>query len=514
MIWGIVSLILLLIIIGLTIWLLVRSNYKCPTKSGLNQSCTTTTDCNSGLVCSAPSGVTGAVGNVCKVAFGGVCSSTSECASGQTCVNGICTINLGTGGQACPCAVGYTCINNVCRAIVGQPCSTGSQCATGLCVNSVCVAPDCGPTGSNCSSYNTNCSSSSRTDCSTDCSTSSKTDCSKSSDCSTSSKTWSKHSRSSSDSSEFFKCDETDCTATKYSLSEDCKKKKKYSDSGCESYSECDKKKKCDKTSDSYSKCDKTSDSYSECDKKKKCNKSSDSYSSTDCSSYNYLKKGVYSTNQSNVDKTLFSGVDHAIIDIVQQNGTNFYLLLDNGNIMSAVGITTTSINTNKKMFRMIRFGSEFVGIDKKGKLYTRATTSSNTYWIWEPLSSFPKDAIFINSTNTYQNMEVLTLCGKAYLFTYSASWKNGQATSVRKQKDFRYYGQDLTRYIDIDERTNKGKTNDGTKYRHIKAAGFYNKLLGQTTGGGEIVQVLTDDKFTHVRVINNTAYFLFEQNC
>ena len=84
MIWGIISLILLLVIIGLVIWLLVRGN-NCPKKSALNQPCLTTTDCNSGLVCSSGggsilgiTGATGTVGNVCKVAYGGVCFSNQN----------------------------------------------------------------------------------------------------------------------------------------------------------------------------------------------------------------------------------------------------------------------------------------------------------------------------------------------------------------------------------------------------------------------------------------------------
>ena len=120
---------------------------------------------------------------------------------------------------------------------------------------------------------------------------------------------------------------------------------------------------------------------------------------------------------------------------------------------------------------------------------------------------------MFINSTNNYQNLEVLTCSNKAYLYTFNTSWKNGAVTSKRHQKNFRYYGQDINRYIDIDESTGKGVTNDGIKYKHMRAAGFYNSLLGSQTPS-QIVQVLDSDSFTHVKVIGNASYFLFSQNC
>jgi len=171
MIWGIISLILLLVVIGLVIWLLVRGN-NCPKKSALNQPCLTTTDCNSGLVCSSGggsavtgiTGATGTVGNICKLAFGGVGFSNSECAAGHVRSHENCPLALGTQGKACPCDVGFTCINNVCRAIVGQPCVNNGDCSTNICENNICVANSGGCTGfnppSSCSSYSA-CSSSS-----------------------------------------------------------------------------------------------------------------------------------------------------------------------------------------------------------------------------------------------------------------------------------------------------------------------------------------------------------------
>jgi hypothetical protein len=131
--------------------------------------------------------------------------------------------------------------------------------------------------------------------------------------------------------------------------------------------------------------------------------------------------------------------------------------------------------------------------------------------WTWSRLQNFPDRVIFIDTTNDYQNLEVLTDSGKAYLYKYSTDWRNGKCSSTRKQRDYRYYGQSLTRWIDIDQRDNTGKTNTGEHYRGIKAAGFYNPLLG-SSDGGELIQVLTEDSFTHVRVIANNAYFLFQQ--
>ena len=569
MIWGIVALILLIIIIILTIWLLVRSGNNCPKKGELNDACSQNTDCNGGLVCSTGSGsavttagtngfttlqpigmtgMTGTTGRVCKVAFGGVCSTASECAVGQTCTNGICSISLGTAGRPCPCATGFTCINNVCRAVVGQPCTTGSECASGLCVNNVCVCDGMtGMTGM------TGCYTSDYTDCYTDSRrhsrysdssryssryTDSRSDSRRHSRYRNSSSVSKRHSRYSassdskrhsggkhrkssfsfsyspsnsprhSGSSDLYSCSDPDCSLTQYSLyssHESPKHRSKKSLTSFDSYSEYSdypnhSKHRSKKSLTSF---EDTSCDYSSYSKHR------DTSCDTSCNTTDerhHIKRGVYVTNQSNSDRTLFASVEHPIIDIAQQNGNNFYLLLNNGNIVSAVGNNTTNLTTNKKMFRMIRFGTDFVGIDHHGKLYSRnASVSTNTYWAWERLHNYP-DAVFINSTNTYQNMEVLTCEGKALVYTYSSNWKNGDVTSKRRQKDSRYYGQDLNRYIDIDERDNFGKTNDGVKYRNIKAAGFYRN--------GEIVQVLCQDSFTHLRIINNNAYFLFEQYC
>jgi len=521
MICGIISLILLLVVIGLVIWLLVRGN-SCPKKSSLNQTCNTTTDCNSGLVCSTATGVTGATGafRVCKVAYGGVCATSSECASGQTCRNGICSITLGTQGKPCPCDVGFTCVNNVCLSIVGHPCVNNSDCSTNICENNVCMAPYSGCTGynpSSCSSYSSNsrCDSSSNSRCdSSSSSSSSRSRCdsypnrsSSSSHSSPSSSSPSspslskltssdeknkKHKRSKSrdsgsyskrkneshsgrsfDSlSDFYTCSDTNCTNTIYSIS---------SNSSNSSNSSKNCSPKCER------KCKKESSLNSDCS----------SYSSS--SHDKYLRRGVYVTNQQNQDQTLFTNIEQPIIDVVKTD--KLYLLLADGNIVA----NSVTYITNKKVLRMVRFNNEIIGLDRKGKLHFAVKSGNN--WTWEHMKNFPCDVIFINSTNAPStNLEVLTSHDKAYLYTYSANWKDGKPTSSRKTCEPRYYGKDLTRYMDVNENTDVGKTNDGQKYKHVRAAGFYNTNV--------LVTVLTSDTFTHVRIIDNNSYFLFEQNC
>ena len=206
-------------------------------------------------------------------------------------------------------------------------------------------------------------------------------------------------------------------------------------------------------------------------------------------------------TNEQNQDQTLFTSIEQPIIDIAKTD--KIYLLLDNGNIAVNNGMSNTIYYTNKKVERMVRFGNQIIGISKKGKLYYGTKSNANS-WNWESLNNYPHDAIFINSTNNGNNLEVLTCRDKAYLYTFSTNWKDGVATSTRKTHDLRFYGKDVNRYIDIDERNNVGKTNDGQKVKHIRAAGFYTN--------NKLVSVLVEDCFTHVRIIDNKAYFLFEQ--
>ena len=521
MIWGIVSLILLIIVIGLVIWLLVRSTTT--TKSNLNQACNNTSDCNSGLVCVNTLGVTGTNRTgVCKVAFGGVCVATSDCSAGQSCINGVCTMNLGTNGQVCPCAVGFTCVGNVCRAIVGQPCMNNSDCSTGVCLNNVCMpAGMTGMTGCFTSDFtrdtNSRCTDSSNSRRHHNTSTNTNTNSNNSSNsrrhnssftsdstnrsrsrspCSRfSTDSRSSRSRSTSDSSsnsssdEFYTCSKSDCSKSKYSIN---------------------KNLHCDKRESSSDLISASQDILASSDTKTDFNTDFN----TDSNCNRYLKRGVYVTNQQNQDRTLFTGIDKAIIDIVQQGTStgNFFLLLADGSMVSTIGIANTMISTNKKMIRIVRFGSEVIGLDKNGKLYSKASTSTANYWIWEHLSGFPRNVVFINSTNDFQFLEVLTCENKVFIFKFGADWRNGVATSKSKQKTLRFYGQDLNRFIDIDEDTDVGKTNDGVKYKHVRAAGFYNRPNAQSQG--ELVQVMTNDSFTHVKIIGSSAYFLFSQDC
>lgn len=517
MIWGVVSLVLLLVIIGLTIWLLVRQSNVCPDKKKLNENCSNTTECNSGLVCSASTGVTGGTGNICKVAFGGVCSTSSECGSGLSCNSGICSPTLGTGGQICPCSTGFTCINNICRAIVGRPCTNGTDCASGVCVNNICgitgmdgitnLTP--GNNGNwNNNSWN-NCSSR-YSDESSRCRDSSKYSSRYSSSNlkysssrdTDSSKYTSKYSNSSTDLSDssilknsrysdstdwdnskkssLLTCTDTDCSGIKY-FKNGSVVKNKSSDTSSDNISDCGPKK---------------------CKRRYSTSSLTSNYSSHD----SYVRRGVYVTDASNNDRTLFTSIEEPIIDIAKNSNNTFLLLLKDGNLVSNSGTNNTMLLTNKKMVRIIRFGTVVIGLDRKGKLYSRDTMNSMTNtWNWEHLKNYPSDVQFIASTNSpYNSLEVLTCQGKALLYTFSTNWKDGNVVNMRKTRNPRYYGSTISRYIDVNETSNIGKTNDGVTVKHIKGAGFYSS--------GVLVSVLTEDTFTHVRIIDSNAYFLFEQ--
>jgi len=470
MIWGIFSLILLLVTIALVIWLLVRGD-NCPKRGNLNDTCNSGIDCNGGLVCSAGSGTALTTNNnnastakTCKVAGGEVCAAASDCAAGLTCQNGICVTQLGTGGQSCPCAVGFTCVNNICLAVAGQACTASSDCATGMCENNVCVSSSMGPTG--CSSY------------------------------------------SSYDTSDYSsRCDTSDYSRDSYSRNSGSHTR----DSGSGRYSYDSRRHSYDS---SYSACSDTSDShrrhsydsyssYAPYSDDTSYYSKHHSYDTSECySDHKYVRRGVYVTNEQNQDQTLFTQIEQPIMDIVKTD--KIYLLLKNGNVAANMGMNTTMYTTNKKMMRMVRFGSDIVGMDKKGKLYYAAKSNGNV-WNWNHLTNFPDDVEFIDSTNTGSNLEVLTCRGKAFVYAASANWKEGKYISSRKTRDYRYYGKDLARYIDIDQRTYVGKTNDGQKVKGVKAAGFYPSNV--------LVPVLEEDSFTHNRVIDSKAYFLFEQN-
>ena len=351
-----------------------------------------------------------------------------------------------------------------------------------MCMNNVCVAQSSGPTG--CSSYSSGCNTSDYSSCYDTSGYSRRRSY-------TDSSSDYRHKRNSSDSgltrdsgsNVYYTCSDTDCSKMKYSLSS--------------SYDSSYPSKNHSYDSSYSSKHHSYDSSYSPYHHRKSSLDSECDYSSHE----KYLKRGVYVTNEQNQDQTLFTSIDQAIIDIAKTD--KIYLLLDNGNIAVNSGMSNTIYYTNKKVVRMVRFGNQIIGISKKGKLYYGTKSNSNT-WNWEKLNNYPHDALFINSTNSGNNLEVLTCNGKAYLYTFSTNWKDGNSTSSRKTHDLRFYGKDISRYIDIDERCNIGKTNDGQKIKGIKAGGFYST--------NTLVSVLVEDCFTHLRIIDNKAYFLFEQ--
>jgi hypothetical protein len=130
----IIVLILILILVG---WLLLRNTQTTTEKRKLNQTCSKTSDCNTGLVCDKTDGTIG----VCKVSNGGVCSADSDCSSDSTCQDGICVAGSGV-DKPCPCGEGLTCVNNVCKVAIGETCNSDEECASGMCQCNVCVVTD------------------------------------------------------------------------------------------------------------------------------------------------------------------------------------------------------------------------------------------------------------------------------------------------------------------------------------------------------------------------------------
>ena len=545
MILYVIIIIIILVLIALTIWLLVRQNS--PTKAGFGQSCANTSDCNSGLVCT---------NNVCKVAHGGVCSASSDCANGQVCLNGVCSVRLGGLNAACPCESGFTCVNNVCKAIVGQPCTNTSDCSSGMCENGVCMADLTMMTSSNNTNGNT---MTARNWChdNSSCDTRSRDTDSRSRDTDTScdskdtdsgSRRWSHSNSKECDTSDYSsverncskqKCDATSNSTSMINSKTDCTSKSSFTEMITCTDTDCSGTKYSLSTSYSPSLSRRSSFSSPKCSRNNstdsdstncspKCNRKTEcdtSNTNTDCDSprtrKHHIKRGVYTTTASNQDETKFTNVEQPIIDVAKL-GSNFLLLLENGNIISspvtglgATNATGTTLTTNRKMHRMVRFGNDIVAVDRKGRMFSQNRAAANT-WIWEPLTNFPRDVLFITSTNNGSHLEVIAHCKnstQAFLYRNSANWKNGVFEARRKTKEPRFYGQTINRYIDINEENNHGVTNDGVKYRHIKGAGFYSTgANGVTASPGEIVQLLTTDCFKHVVVIDNRAYFIFEQ--
>ena len=196
------SLLAIIVLIILAVWLLVRT-LRSDDVGGkkLNESCTHTSECTGGLVCSA---------GVCKVTKGEVCSSTDECAQNLECKSGICEPKLGKVSENCPCDTNHTCVNNICKVIVGGPCTSDSECSTGLCDNNICVVASLDLVTTR-TMDNNSCSDTSRytSSCKTD------TDICYSSEYDT----HSRHRASSSPKS-FYSCSKTDCSKSKYYANE------------------------------------------------------------------------------------------------------------------------------------------------------------------------------------------------------------------------------------------------------------------------------------------------------
>lgn len=102
-------------------------------KADLNQSCTVDSDCYRGLVCSD---------QLCKVPLESRCSSKNDCTQNATdCHHGICVgTPLGGLGGPAPCQSGLIPEYNMCKATEGNICHGDGECASGLsCVQGVCI---------------------------------------------------------------------------------------------------------------------------------------------------------------------------------------------------------------------------------------------------------------------------------------------------------------------------------------------------------------------------------------
>ena len=121
----------IIIIIIVLIYIFV---FNGDTNRPVRSSCTSTSQCANGLVCSD---------NLCLSPVGSNCSSLSDCVSSATaCFNNVCTDQplSGPGGTP-PCEVGLTIENNRCVSLAGGSCTQNSDCANGLICNDndICV---------------------------------------------------------------------------------------------------------------------------------------------------------------------------------------------------------------------------------------------------------------------------------------------------------------------------------------------------------------------------------------
>ena len=121
---------IIIIIIVIAIFFFATGDTNRPVRS----SCTTTSQCANGLVCSD---------NTCLSPVGGSCTSLSDCTSSATaCFNGVCTDKplSGVGGTP-PCQIGLIDENSVCVSMAGGTCNSNSDCASGLVCNDdgICI---------------------------------------------------------------------------------------------------------------------------------------------------------------------------------------------------------------------------------------------------------------------------------------------------------------------------------------------------------------------------------------
>lgn len=104
------------------------------------QSCSSTTNCNSGEEC---------VNGFCNQIS---CSQTNTCAQGQTCSNGICQVTECSSSN--PCFTGQVCdSNNNCQTAnlcTNTNCPSGQTCQSGVCVQQSCIEDSSCSSGSYC----------------------------------------------------------------------------------------------------------------------------------------------------------------------------------------------------------------------------------------------------------------------------------------------------------------------------------------------------------------------------
>jgi len=124
---GILLIIITIIIIVLVIYNFSNSNNNNNFVSdrGLNESCTSTNGCITGLVCQ---------NGICKAQINGFCNDICDCVSGATaCQNQVCVSTaLGWFGDNCAtnsdCQSDLVCYHNTCKGPIDGPCDDISDC--------------------------------------------------------------------------------------------------------------------------------------------------------------------------------------------------------------------------------------------------------------------------------------------------------------------------------------------------------------------------------------------------